>query len=221
MCAMDNSRVVRIRSTTASSSRTSIGTWSLMCRVLPTRFLLVLLCAVALVGCLRPYFHSVFDPPDAHFPGITSEWKAGSANDVRVLFVHGICTHTEANWIATGWDVVIPGYFKSVTVTEKPLPNVGQVKLIDREHGIGANTISGRFIIWSPLTADDKAKLNFDNPPAYKVAPGQFTWTRASLNSTLKSQLLNDCLSDAVIYAGYRGAEIQTALQRRVGWNHG
>jgi hypothetical protein len=38
----------------------------------------------------------------------------------------------------------------------------------------------------------------------------------AKLNFELKSTLLNDCPSDAVIYAGYRGAEIQTALQNAI-----
>jgi|SRR5271166_2006177 len=180
------------------------------------RRLLVCVCALTATGCLRPYSTPVLDPPNAQFPGIMSQWNKTTGADVRVLFVHGICTHTEDSWITQGWDVVMRGYFTSETMTPKPVPPVGQVQIVDHEYKIGSNTISGRFLIWSALTAADKAKLNFDNPPAYSAAPGQFTWKRATLNSDLKSRLLNDCLSDAIIYAGYRGAEIQTDLQNAI-----
>jgi hypothetical protein len=176
----------------------------------------LLFISTSLAGCFRPYSKSVFDPTDATFKGITTNWTKTSANEVRVLFVHGICTHTEDSWITKGWDVVIPGYFTSATFTGKELAQVGQVRLYDREYMIGKNTLSGRFLIWSPLTAADKSKLNFDNSPDYVDARGQFTWKRASLNATLKAQLLNDCLSDAVIYAGYRSTEIQSALQNAI-----
>lgn len=182
-------------------------------RVLFSRLLSVLLCASVVSGCLRPYSKSVIDPSGATFPGITSNWTATSGKEVRVLFVHGICTHTEDQWISGGWDVVIPRYFKGSTVTGRDLRSVGPVQIVSREYLIGNNTLSARYLIWSPLTQTDKAKLNFDNPPDYPGAGGQFTWKRATLNSELKSSLLNDCLSDAVIYAGYRGAEIQSALQ--------
>ena len=76
-----------------------------------SRLTVFLVCITALTGCLRPYEHSVFDPPTAQLPGITSQWTATSGGDVRVLFVHGMCTHTEANWITTGWDVAMRRYF--------------------------------------------------------------------------------------------------------------
>jgi hypothetical protein len=65
-------------------------------------FVAALLSTVALSGCLRPYSKSVFDPPTAQFPGITSQWNSTSGSDIRVLFVHGICTHYEATWITAG-----------------------------------------------------------------------------------------------------------------------
>jgi hypothetical protein len=60
------------------------------------------LSALALAGCLRPYSKSFFDPPAAEFPGITSQRHSGSTSDIRVLFVHGICTHDENGWISPG-----------------------------------------------------------------------------------------------------------------------
>lgn len=175
-------------------------------------------CVLTLSACLRPYSKSVFDPPAATFPGITSQWHGASGSDVRVLFVHGICTHTEADWITTGWDPVIKGYFPSATITTTPQPDVGMVHIIDHEYQIGPNKISGRYLIWSDLTKDDKTKLLYDDRPTDNPQ-GKFTWKRANINGSLKATLLNDCLSDAVIYAGYRGApgaDIQVSLQNAI-----
>jgi hypothetical protein len=171
---------------------------------------------LALTGCLRPYSKSVFDPPTAKFPGITSQWNSTSGSDIRVLFVHGICTHYEDQWITNGWDQVIKGYFPTATKTVTTKPPVGQVQIIDHEYQIGQNKISGRYLIWSDLTAADKAKLNYDNRPT-DSPKGAFTWKRAKINGQLKASLLNDCLSDAVIYAGVRGStDIQTAMQNAI-----
>jgi len=169
---------------------------------------------LALSGCLRPYSKSVFDPATAQFPGITSEWHGGTSNDIRVIFVHGICTH-DPTWITAGWDVIIKGYFPSEIMTAGSTSSVGQVQVIDHEYQIGANKISGRYLIWSALTATDKAKLNYDNRPTDNPK-GEFTWKRAKINGSLKASLLNDCLSDAVIYAGYRGADIQLSMQNAI-----
>jgi hypothetical protein len=171
--------------------------------------------SLVLTGCLRPYSKSVFDPPAATFPGITSQWHGKSDSDIRVLFVHGICTHYEAKWITNGWDQVFKGYFPSATKTVTTKPPVGQVLIIDHEYQIGQNKISGRYLIWSDLTAADKAKLNYDNLPT-DTPKGVFTWKRAKINEELKASLLNDCLSDAVIYAGYRGADIQASMQNAI-----
>jgi hypothetical protein len=172
--------------------------------------------AVGTTGCLRPYSKSVFDPPTAKFPGITSQWQGGTGSDIRVIFVHGICTHDAGHWITAGWDVVMKGYFPSETMTTGAASSVGQVQIIDHEYQIGANKISGRYLIWSALTATDKAKLLYDDRPTDNPR-GEFTWKRAKINGELKATLLNDCLSDAVIYAGYRGTtDIQTAMQNAI-----
>jgi hypothetical protein len=179
------------------------------------RLAVLALCAVALTGCLRPYSKSVFDPPATQFPGITSQWHGGAGSDVRVMFVHGICTH-DLTWVTAGWDVVMKGYFPSETMTATTKPPVGQVQIIDHEYQIGANKISGRYLIWSALTSEDKAKLHYDNLLTDSPWPGEFAWKRAKINGNLKATLLNDCLSDAVIYAGYRSVDIQTSMQNAV-----
>jgi hypothetical protein len=174
---------------------------------------LVCVTVLALSGCFRPFAKSVFDPTTATFPGITSQWHDKPGAGVRVLFVHGICTHDENQWITAGWDVVMKRYFPSETMTAGSKSSVGRVQIIDHEYQVGQNKISGRYLIWSALTKDDKDKLIYDDRPSDNPL-GKFTWKRAKLNGQLKASLLNDCLSDAVIYAGYRGiTDIQTAMQ--------
>jgi hypothetical protein len=185
----------------------NVGVWA-------PRLAVLVLCAAALAGCLRPYSKSVFDPPTAKFAGITSQWQSSTGSDIRVIFVHGICTH-DPTWITAGWDVVMKGYFPSETMTATTKPPVGQVQIIDHEYQIGPNKISGRYLIWSALTATDKAKLNYDNRSTDNPS-GEFTWKRAKINGEFKATLLNDCLSDAVIYAGYRGADIQASMQNAI-----
>jgi hypothetical protein len=180
------------------------------------RSALVCVFALTLAACLRPYKTSVFDPSTAQFPGITSEWHGKSGGDIRVLFVHGICTHDEKNWITDGWDPVIKGYFPAVVTPPVDRSLVGQVQIVDQEYQVGTKKISGRYLLWSPLTASDKAKLNYDNRPTDSPG-GEFSWKRAKINGNLKATLLNDCLSDAVIYAGYRGGtDIQVAMQNAI-----
>jgi hypothetical protein len=186
----------------------NVGVWA-------PRLAVLLLSTAALSGCLRPYSKSVFDPPAARFPGITSQWQGGTGSDIRVIFVHGICTHDAGHWITAGWDVVMKGYFPSETMTTGAASSVGQVQIIDHEYQIGANKISGRYLIWSALTATDKAKLLYDDRPTDNPK-GEFTLKRAKINGELKATLLNDCLSDAVIYAGVRGADIQAAMQNAI-----
>jgi hypothetical protein len=43
-----------------------------------------------------------------------------------------------------------------------------------------------------------------------------FPYTRATLNGELKTALMNDCLSDAVVYAGKNGDPIRGAMQQAV-----
>ena len=87
--------------------------------------------------------------------------------------------------------------------------SVGQVQVIDHEYQIGANKITGRYLIWSALTATEKAKFNYNNLRTDSPS-SEFSWKRAKINGSLKASLLNNCLSDAVIFAGFRGADIDT-----------
>ena len=59
------------------------------------------------------------------------------------------------------------------------------------------------FILWSPMTRHFKRTLDFDAPGSDRAT--SFVYQRASLNGALKTKLVNDCLSDAVVYSGQHG----------------
>jgi hypothetical protein len=77
-----------------------------------------------------------------------------------------------------------------------------------------AQTLSVTFILWSPMTAVWKTQLPEDSPGADPER--SFPYRRASLNNTLKTQLMNDCLADAVVYSGVNGDAIRTQMQQVV-----
>ena len=52
-----------------------------------------------------------------------------------------------------------------------------------------------RSVLWSPMTRHFKRTLDFDAPGSDRAT--SFAYQRASLNGALKTELVNDCLSDA------------------------
>jgi hypothetical protein len=71
-------------------------------------------------------------------------------------------------------------------------------------------TIDVNFLSWSPLTTASKAALAYDQATTHG---GQFPYQRAALNRELKYGLVNDCLTDVVIYGGPNGAAIRQAAE--------
>jgi hypothetical protein len=69
------------------------------------------------------------------------------------------------------------------------------------------------FLTWSPLTAPYKAELAYDHSTDYG---GAFPYTRASLNRELKRGLINDCMTDVVVYGGANGQAIRRAAKEAV-----
>lgn len=174
--------------------------------------LFAILClATALSGCTTP-----LDPPrvDA-FPE-----SAGTGFDgledllrpeepLRVLWIHGMCTH-RPRWAMDRAELVMK-LLNMASPPEKPLglddSNTVQVDL---------NAPGGRleitFLLWSNLTRNYKDALKFDAPKP----DGEFGYTRAKFNGMLKVGLLNDCLTDAVVYSGANGDAIRLAMQKQV-----
>src|SRR5205085_7825688 len=80
------------------------------------------------------------------------------------------------------------------------------------------NTLKGgltiTFLIWSPMTSAYKSTLDFDKPGTNGDVA--FPYTRAMLNGELKTSLINDCLSDAVVYSGKNGDPIRGAMRQAI-----
>jgi hypothetical protein len=76
----------------------------------------------------------------------------------------------------------------------------------------GGKTIEVMFLSWSPLTAAYKAALFYDGA----TIDGGGGGIRATLNRELKGGLVNDCLTDVVVYGGPNGNNIRQAMNEAV-----
>jgi hypothetical protein len=171
----------------------------------------VLCLATALWGCTTP-----LDPPQADaFPA-----SAGTGFDgledflrpdepLRVLWIHGMCTHPPG-W-ATKRAKLVMELLSARSSPEILLghddPNTVQVNL-----NAPGGPLEITFLLWSNLTQDYKDALKFDAPKP----DGEFGYTRAKLNGMLKVGLMNDCLTDAVVYSGTNGNAIRLSMQKQV-----
>lgn len=78
----------------------------------------------------------------------------------------------------------------------------------------GQVVVRNYVIVWSELTRSQKGILCFDTNVPTKSCPNpEYEYSRARLNGQLKSRLLNDCLADAIIYAGPNGEMIRDAFR--------
>jgi hypothetical protein len=67
------------------------------------------------------------------------------------------------------------------------------------------------FVVWSAMTQPFKRRLDFDSPGSDRATA--YPYQRATLDKELKSKLINDCLSDVVIYGGQHGDPIRAAMK--------
>jgi hypothetical protein len=176
------------------------------------RFAWMLPLIATLAACGRPYLRPEFDPPDTQFKGVASYLKDASA--VQVVFVHGMCTHEKKHWVDEAWDPQIARSLGAVIgrqadARSTQLSPRAKYTIVPRSYNVGSKQLHARFVLWSESTTPAKNKLSFDNPPP----AGEFKWQRASLNAEIKAGLVNDCLSDAMIYAGESGPELREMMK--------
>jgi hypothetical protein len=178
------------------------------------KFLLTLLIPGLLAACSTPYRPPVVVRDSTPFPGIASLVQTGSGRPLDVILVHGMCTH-DAAWASHGIDLIAG--VVSANVPKASAAAEG-IQLIERSQQIGGTPVRFHALIWSPLTAPLKQQLDYDNTGrpsdcSAAGAPGsECKPKRASLNGYVKDRLLNDCLSDAVIYEGDSHDAIRDAM---------
>ncbi|MGH8186743.1 MAG: hypothetical protein ACREUC_09285, partial [Steroidobacteraceae bacterium] len=180
-----------------------------------TRPLIVscVLAASLLAGCVTQYRSARFDPASAQFNGIAAYLLQADA--VRVIVVHGMCTHG-ASWVDDDWDPQIRKTLaatfprRTVAAAERMLQEPYVIE--PRDYAIGdRKRLEARFVIWSRSTQDLKDDLSYDR---LEQEGGEFAWRRAVVNNSLKRGLVNDCLSDPVIYVAEMHGKLRTMMKR-------
>jgi len=170
----------------------------------------------------------VIQPPNARFDGIgTLLMKKSSAGPSTAIWLHGMCSHFD-DW-AHERATVMQKYFggKVGEPTTIVVPETGihirRYELITDGHSAYFN-----FVLWSKPSIDRKReRLCYDNEFARigtdesvrqvctdPMESKYFPFPRAELNGRLKTVLMNDCLADAVFYAGANGKSLREAVRK-------
>ncbi len=161
-----------------------------------------------------PYATPLIEKPagagdDGSFDGLVQLAAAAPPGSVvRVFWVHGMCTHpsTWADDRTNRLAAIIGGTRQSLG--SRPIGPHGASIRIERinKGGVALELV---FFSWSPLTAPFKAALAFDHSRDHG---GEFPYARATLNRELKRGLVNDCLTDVIVYNGPNGNDIRRAM---------
>jgi hypothetical protein len=149
----------------------------------------------------------------APFPGIVNLVQNGGGRPLDLILVHGMCAH-DAAWANHGIDRIAG--VVSANVPEQAAASANGIQLIERTQQIGGTQVRFHALIWSPLTASLKRQLDDDNTgtptDCSSAGSGECKPKRAWANGYVKDRLLNDCLSDAVIYEGASRNAIRDAM---------
>jgi hypothetical protein len=184
--------------------------------------LMVSIASSLLMGCSTPFEKPVFASNNAgstEFSGIGSLLEKNATVDV--LLVHGMCTH-DAEWAKTAVQNIQSalGLSGEIRLHESPVEGT-DVLLYQQTLQSSRSSLRVNAIVWSPLTTPLKAQLCYDQTkksPTCKKVEGvpPYPYRRATLNRVLKDTILNDCLSDAIVYQGKSRDEINRQMQEAV-----
>jgi hypothetical protein len=193
--------------------------------MLPVQLFRSLICG-SLLGllsaCATPYRPPVVVRDSAPFPGIAGVIAAAGKDAQRavdVLVVHGICTRDTA-WAERQIDRiagVVSDHVPAAPATATAAASAAaaaQIEVVERTRPLAGGTVHFHALVWSPLTATLKHQLDFDTTgtPDDCARAAECKPRRAALNARVKDTLLNDCLSDVLIYEGQAHAAIRAAM---------
>jgi hypothetical protein len=186
---------------------------------------------LASTSCSTPYRRPQLTPPDSSFSGVADAFHSadGSAvSEVDVLLVHGMGFH-DPTWIPLMIQplAVALGFDSNVRLPPPEQLAIGaqlyQVTLRD-----SARTLQIAAVLWSPITEGAKKTLCYDLNSATLLCKDKTAFTpykRAWANGYIKSQIMDDRLSDVTFYLGEGGGElirevIDDAWLRSLSTNH-
>jgi len=132
------------------------------------------------------------------FPGLAAELKQANTNGawLRLLIIHGMSNHTpgySSNFVdAIGRKLKLTQTGINLAVLTNSTAEVnGYLSTVELTRG-ATNKLRAYELTWSPATYSEKTnRFDFDSRLNHK---------RASLNRSLKTDLLNDGFADAVLY---------------------
>lgn len=166
-----------------------------------------------LAACSTPYNAPVVVHDSAPFPGIASAVAQDGTRQVDVVLVHGMCSH-DASWAKGAMDNITKVIRTNTEPQEQALAAANRIQVIERSDQAAGGTVHFHSLLWSPMSAALKQQLEYDNTgtPTDCGKAGECKPKRAHYNGKLKDSLLNDCLSDAMIYQGQSNAAMKQAM---------
>jgi hypothetical protein len=157
---------------------------------------------------------------DEHFEGVAD--LLSPSRPVDVIFVHGMCTHDE-KWPGATFKALYESMGGSGDIAMEPAVSVAGtgVELYQKTLTVPGGTLRANAIRWSQLTAPLKGRLCYDQTDKSPTCPAAeasktYPYPRAALNRLLKDTILDDCLSDALIYQGTARDEISGQIQKAI-----
>jgi hypothetical protein len=194
----------------------------------------IALVIIASTSCSSPYRKPELTPPENGFSGIADAFKAADGSavlEVDVLLVHGMGYH-DSTWIAPMIQplAVALGFAfdpNAPLPASEPLSNGAQLYQITLHDS--ARTLQITVPLWSPITFGAKKTLCYDLNSATILCPVNTTvftpYKRAWANGLIKSQIMDDRLSDVTFYLGDNGGElireaVDDALLRSLSTGH-
>ncbi|GAB3459398.1 hypothetical protein GCM10027321_16970 [Massilia terrae] len=167
-----------------------------------------------LAACSTPYNAPVVVHDSAPFPGIAGAIAQDSTRQVDVVLVHGMCSH-DTSWAKDAMDNITKTIRTNTEPQEQSLAaGPSPIQVVERSDKAAGGMVHFHSLVWSPLSAALKQQLDYDNTGSSTDCSktGECKPKRARYNGKLKDSLLNDCLSDAMIYQGQSNAVMKQAM---------
>jgi hypothetical protein len=179
--------------------------------------LVVIACvSLLLVACTTPYKHPQLRPADAGFAGIDDSFGP-QTSEVDVLLIHGMGTHTET-WVQSMVNQLASALGFSAPADLPPADPLEHGAKLYRYQLTSSNRhlyISA--VLWSPVTSPAKATLCYDVDQKTSLCTDTTVFSkdkRAWANAYIKSQIMDDRLSDVTFYLNEDGGrQIREAIE--------
>lgn len=185
----------------------------LPCQSMPVRLTVVCMLArnLMFVGLLTPALvgtgcRSTKTCVETPFPGLAAELKQANTSGawLRLLIIHGMSNHApgySSNFVdAIGRKLNLTQTRTNLAVLTNSTGEVnGYLSTVELTRG-ATNKLRAYELTWSPATYSEKTnRFEFNSRLNHK---------RASLNKSLKTDLLNDGFADAVLYLNSQLVEL-------------